>query len=145
MWTVPEVSSGIILYLTFPCSKCLTLFFFHHMTTAKWLSYVWLFISLRQLIKKHPPSDYSCASAPAPVCFWASLRDPSPFFLSARCVTARHLEVFEPLYVDLDHVPLQRSNRALLWAIFTACWAISAVLASIFSQSSRGTSFLEVD
>lgn len=62
------------------------------------------------------------------------------------CVTTRHLEVFEPRYTDLHRDPLRGSDHALCWAIFTTCarWAISAGLASIFSQSSKGRLLLKV-
>lgn len=71
---------------------------------------------------------------------------PHPSSFSKCCVTTRHLEVFERRYTDLHHDPFQGSDHALHGAIYTPCagWAISAGLASIFSQSSKAALLLKV-
>lgn len=69
-------------------------------------------------------------------------------------LTLPSLDVASPLgswrslsHIDLDHVPLQRSNHALCWAIFTACvrWAISAGLAIFSVSQAEEVYLLEVD
>lgn len=65
---------------------------------------------------------------------------PHPFLFALHHQQAP--EVFRPHYTDLDHVPLQESNCA---GLFLLQWAISAALASVFSQSGRGASSLDVD